>query len=120
LSKREKLRRILALASVDLLTNHSKSFVNIKRYVVPNLTKYGIRKHTKIRASDIRVSLDMVHNASKQNPTIFYTAPIDSPWAVKRKDFFLNSPLQDLVTMKDLSILDHELNLVKQPSIAEL
>lgn len=96
--KRERLRRILAFATLEILSSHhSLSSPNVKRYVISHLSNYTIRKETKISERDIEVALRMIVNASRNNSAGFRFAPSGSLWTQKRYDYFLGAPLTDLM-----------------------
>lgn len=96
--KREGLRRRLAFATLEILSaHHALTPPNVKRYVVPHLPKYNIRRSTKITECDIEVALDMIIKASRRNPPPFRFAPGGSLWTQKREEYFLRAPLTDLM-----------------------
>jgi len=96
--KKERLRRLLALCIFESLGHHKISFSNVKRYVTSDLLScYTIRRNTKIADQDIRVALQMITNATRNNPTPFRFAPSGSLWGIKREKYFLHTPLTDLM-----------------------
>jgi hypothetical protein len=87
--RREKLRRVLALAICDLLVGHRKSIPNITRYVIPYLGLYRIPRD-QVKPHDLVVALELVMDAQAQNPIPFMHSDT-KVWAAKRREFFLNS-----------------------------
>ena len=69
--KRENLRRTLAFAIIEELGTHKTTIPNIDRYVLPKLTKYNIRKKTKITQADILTALLMIQHVCVQKDTYF-------------------------------------------------
>jgi len=97
--KREGLRRRLALATLEILVpHHALTPPNVRRYVIPHLSEWNIRRSTKITDHDIRVALLWIWKATKNNPPSFRFAPGGSLWTQKRIDYFLGAPLIDLTT----------------------
>ncbi len=88
---RTQLRKILAFASVEVLGKHTISIPNIKRYVVPRLTEYNIRKDEPISNKDIRVAYDLVlkRMSESQNP-IHFRFGQGELWRETRRKAFLS------------------------------
>ncbi len=89
---RERLRRTLALASVELLGTHAISHTNIKRYVIPHLTDYRICKNEPISNKDIRVAMNMIVRVLSQKPVEFRFGRGDV-WRAMLREVFLNHDL---------------------------
>ena len=107
--KKQRLRRLLALAIFDSLASHKITLPNVKRYVTSDLlTHYTIRRETKISDVDIRVAIDMCAKALQpvwnedekrfqSKPASFRFAPRSSPMGLAREKYFLETPLADLL-----------------------
>ena len=96
--KKQRLRRLLALAILDSLSAHKITVPNVKRFVTSDLlTHYTIRRETKISDVDIRVAVDMCHKAIRTKPIPFRFAPRSSPMGIEREKYFLETPLADLL-----------------------
>jgi hypothetical protein len=93
--KRERLRRILALATIEILGKKELTIANIKRYVVPCMTLYNIRLTTKILPTDIAKAIQIVRYAQQQKPISFWYRR-DSLGAQQRKDFLRSLSLSDI------------------------
>lgn len=93
--KRERLRRTLALATIETLRDKNKSVANIKRYVVPILTLYNIRLTTEITPCDIEIALRIVHEAQSQKPIHFWNRR-DRPSFQQRKQFLETMDISDI------------------------
>lgn len=97
--KREGLRRRLALATLEILVpHHALTPPNVRRYVIPHLSEWNIRRSTKITDQDIRIALVLIYQAARTNPPSFRLAPGGSLWTQKRIEYFLRAPLTDLIT----------------------
>jgi len=88
--KREALRRRLAWAIVEELGTHKRTFPNIERYVRPKLTRYQIRKNTKITDSDILVALLMIEYVMAQKD-VYFQFGYGKHWTHKRKEAFMST-----------------------------
>lgn len=67
--KRNKLRNRLAVAIEQILgRRHTLTRPNIKRYVLPQLTCFDIRKDTQVSYDDITSALDILR-LRRANPT---------------------------------------------------
>ena len=89
--KREQLRRTLAWAIVEELgPNHKRTIPNIERYVKPKLTRYNIRKETKITQADILVALLMIDYVMKQKD-VYFQFGYGKHWTHKRKEAFMSA-----------------------------
>ena len=96
--KNEGLRRRLALCILETLPAHKLTFPNVKRYITTTLlTKYTIRRETKVSDVDYSTAIDIVKKAVRSKPTPFRYASKDSPWGIKRTEYFLHTPLVDLI-----------------------
>ena len=96
--KKEGLRRRLALCILENLGKHKITFPNVKRYITPRLLSYyNIRFATKITNQDIKIALKMVIKAMTNKPIPFRHAKNGSPWGIKREEYFLRTPLADLI-----------------------
>ena len=96
--KNEGLRRRLALCIMENLSTHKLTFPNVKRYVTSDLmTRYTIRRETKVSDVDYSIALDMVKKAVRIKPIPFRHAPKDSPYGIEREKYFLKTPLANLI-----------------------
>ena len=88
--KRERLRRILAWATLEELgPNHKKTIPNIDRYVVPKRTKYRINKKEKITLADKLSALMILQFVVMQKP-IFWAYGVGADLMAERKKVFLS------------------------------
>ena len=91
--KREKIRRTLAFAIVEELgPNHKQTIPNIKRYVIPKLTKYCIQKKEKITTEDILMATLIITHVMQQKPIAFRYG-FGQAWTEQRKDAIMSTPL---------------------------
>jgi len=90
--KRERLRRKLAFAIVEELQSHKHTIPNIRRYVVPLLTKYRINKNERITDEDIIISTLIITHVMQQKP-IAFRCGIGDVWTQKRRDAFMSTDL---------------------------
>lgn len=88
--KREQLRRHLAFAIVEELGTHKRTLPNIERYVIPKLTKYNIRKDTKITQADTLISLLMIEFVMAQKDVYFQYA-YGEHYTRRRKEAFMDT-----------------------------
>lgn len=88
--KREQLRRYLAFAIVEELGTHKRTLPNIERYVIPKLTKYNIRKETKITQADILTALLMIEYVMSQKD-VYFQYGYGKHWTHKRKEVFMSA-----------------------------
>ena len=96
--KREGLRRRLALCILENIGRHKITIPNVKRYVTSDLmTTYTIRRETKISDADYSTAINMIKKAVRSKPSSFRYASIISPWGIKREEYFLHTPLADLM-----------------------
>jgi hypothetical protein len=93
--KRERLRRTLALATIETLRGKTVTVPNIKRYVIPVLTLYNIRLTTEITSCDTEVAIRIVHKALPQKPIHFWMRR-DRPSAQQRRQFLRTMDISDI------------------------
>ena len=86
---RENLRRIIALASIEILKSHSLTALNVKRYFLNALPMYNVRKDTTVTYEDIVAAIQIVHNALPQKPVHFWYRR-DKPAREQRRKFVLH------------------------------
>ena len=70
--KREKLRRTIALAAIEVLRNHTMTYPNVKRHVLPVLKMYNVKRETEITYEDIKQAILIVQRARAQKPVHFW------------------------------------------------
>jgi len=90
--KREKLRRTLAFAIAEELQAHKHTIPNIRRYVVPLLTKYRINKNERITDEDILIAALIVTHVMQQKPIAFRYG-IGDVWTQQRSIAFMSCDL---------------------------
>ena len=91
--KREKLRRRLALATLEILGPlHKKTIPNVQRYVVPHLTHYKIRKSEEITLADIVTALMILEYVCTQKPLGFQYG-VGQPFQTAREEAFMKTVL---------------------------
>lgn len=91
--KREKLRRRLALATLEVLGPfHKRTIPNVKRYVLKHLPSYKIRKTEKISEADITHGILICEFICMQKP-IAFAYGIGQRFTDARKEAFMNTPL---------------------------
>ena len=90
--KRENLRRTLAFAIIEELGTHKQTIPNIKRYVLPKLTKYCIKKKEKITTEDILIASLILTHVLQQKPIAFRYG-FGQAWTEQRKDAIMSAPL---------------------------
>ena len=61
------------------------------------MTKYRIRRETKISDVDLSIALSMVKNAVRNKPMPFRYASKESPDGIAREKYFLQTPLAILI-----------------------
>ena len=91
---RERLRRTLAFASMEILWKNTISKANIKRYVLPELHRYRINREEKITNKDVRIAIELVATkiAESQKPMEFRFGRGDV-WTTKRRKAFMSDDL---------------------------
>ena len=91
--KRERLRRRLALATLETLGPfHKKTTANIERYVLKHLPFYNIRKTEKITPEDMMHAVMILDHVCLQKPLGFRYG-VGQRFTDARKEAFMNTPL---------------------------
>ena len=91
--KREKIRRTLALATLEVLGPfHARTTPNIRRYVLHHLPFYNIRKTEKITDEDMMHAVMICDHICQQKPLGFMYG-VGQRYTDARKDAFMNTPL---------------------------
>lgn len=99
--KREKLRRMLAVAMLDTLSGHALTMPNIKRYVTSDiLSSYRIKRETRITDIDLQQAQLIAIHAVRGKPVNFRFARRGSAIANERADYILKTKLIDLLEIK--------------------
>ena len=88
---RERLSNTLALASMEILKDHTISATNIRRYVVPSLHLYRICKKEPISNKDIKIALGLIATkiSESQKPIEFRFGRGDAWTSIRREAFGL-------------------------------
>jgi len=91
--KRERLRRTIALATLEVLGPfHKKTTANVERYVLHHLPFYNIRKNEKITLKDIMHAIMICDHVCLQKPLGFMYG-VGERFQTARKEAFMNTPL---------------------------